>query len=188
MILLLSLAIGVLAGWLTGGRLRNLADVRLRGESGLIALVFATALVPRAFERAGVWWHEPLLAVWAVMMVVIIWLCWMNRAVPGSWFIGAGLLSNLIVVLGNGGMPVSEWAVRTVGGGGAAVTRLAGAAFHLPASSARLELLGDIIPVPGLRMVLSTGDLFMMVGVAVLIAWGMRGGRRMPLEGSGSDR
>ncbi|TLM80204.1 MAG: hypothetical protein FDZ70_01660 [Actinobacteria bacterium] len=182
MILLISLVAGVLAGWLLRGRVRNLVGLRLRGEGPLAAIVLATALIPRVFEYAGTRWHDALLIVWAVMMAVVLWLCWLNVRVPGAVLLGAGLLANTVVIVLNGGMPVAEQAVIRAGGGGEALSKLAGAAFHVPADGARLWWLGDVVPLSGLRAVLSPGDLAMGAGVAVLVAWGMRQGERGHLE------
>lgn len=174
MILPFVLLLGVAIGWATGGRLANLASVRLHGESALVAVVFATALAPRAFEYAAERWHLALLVVWAVMLTILLWLCWINVRTPGVALLGAGLLANYAVILANGGMPVSEWAVRVAGGGTETTARLAESTFHLPAQGTLLTWLGDVLPLPGLGLVLSVGDVLMFLGVVVAIVWGMR--------------
>lgn len=174
MILLVALAVGVFIGYALGGRLRNLGQVRLRGESTLIALVFATAIAPRVFEYAAPRWHDALMLVWAVSMAVLIWLAWRNVRTPGIGVLGIGLLANYLVILANGGMPVDAEVARRAGGD-EAVARLAGSAFHVVAGrGTKLPFLGDIVPLPWANALVSVGDLLMLVGAVVFVAWGMR--------------
>lgn len=180
MILLYVMVLAVAIGLALGGRVGNLANLRLRGESVLVTFVFATALVPRAFEFAPSRWHSAALAVWAVMMAVLMWLCWINVRTPGIVLLGLGLLSNSVVIVANGGMPVSAWAIHAAGGGVDSVAKLARAAFHVAGEGARLWWLGDVLPVPVLKVVMSLGDVLMFAGIAVIIVWGMR-------QSSGSD-
>lgn len=173
MIVLAVLGLGILAGWIVGGRLRNLRHLHLAGESTLVAFVLMTALVPRAFEFAAVRWHDALLVVWAVMMGILVWLSVLNVKTPGIALLGLGLAANTLVILANRGMPVSEAAVRLAGGGEAAIRSLPTAAFHRSVEGATLWWLGDVIPLPGLRMVASVGDILMFAGLVVTVAWGM---------------
>lgn len=180
MILLVALVVGVLTGYALGGRLRNLGQVRLRGESALVALVFATALAPRALEYASSRWHDMLMVAWALGMTMLIWLAWRNARTPGMAVLGVGLVANLVVILLNGGMPVDAEVARQFGGE-EAVSRLAGSAFHVAAGrGTKLPFLGDIVPLPWGDALVSVGDLLMLAGVALFVAWGMRRGGSSP--------
>ncbi len=175
MILLASIGLGLALGFLSGGTLGGLAGTRLRGESTLVALVLATALLPRLFDQAPARWHPALLAVWAVGIGVLVWLSWLNLRTPGIGVLGAGLTSNAAVILANGGMPVD---LRGAGDTAAALSeRLAASAFHVAAGpSTRLPILGDVMPLPGLGLLVSVGDVLMLVGVVAFIVWAMRHG------------
>jgi hypothetical protein len=82
--------------------------------------------------------------------------------------LGAGL--NLLVMVPNGGMPVSRAAIAAIDGGAVDVAdghlykhRFAdGATFLAP--------LGDVIPIRPLRMAASVGDLFLFAGIVACSA------------------
>lgn len=175
MIVAVALGLGLLLGLLAGGTLGGLAEVRLRGESALVALVLGTALLPRVFEWSAPRWHGALLAVWAVGIAILVWLAWLNVRTPGIGLIGVGLALNAVVIIANGGMPVDPRAAGAMGEALAAA--LAGSAFHMPSGAAtRLPLLGDVMPVPWVSLVVSIGDVLMLVGIAAFLVWAMRRG------------
>lgn len=91
-----------------------------------------------------------------------------NLHVTGIAVIGAGLLLNLVAVVLNNGMPVRGGAL--VAADVVRADELASTSFdgprHLETSSDRLAVLGDVLPVPITREVLSFGDLIVLVGVA----------------------
>lgn len=91
-----------------------------------------------------------------------------NAHVTGVVVIGCGLLLNLVAVVLNNGMPVRGGALvaaDVVEADELAATRFDGAR-HLETSSDRLAVLGDVLPVPIAREVLSFGDLIVMAGAA----------------------
>lgn len=91
-----------------------------------------------------------------------------NLHVTGVAVIGVGLLLNLVAVVLNNGMPVRGGAL--VAAHVVQTEELASTAFdgprHLESSSDRLAVLGDVLPLPVTREVLSFGDLIVLVGVA----------------------
>lgn len=91
-----------------------------------------------------------------------------NLHVTGIAVIGVGLFLNLVAVVVNNGMPVRGSAL--VAAGVVRADELASTAFdgprHLESGSDRLAVLGDVLPVPITREVLSFGDLIVLVGVA----------------------
>lgn len=91
-----------------------------------------------------------------------------NAQVTGILVIGCGLLLNLVALVLNNGMPVRGEALVKAG----VVERQelptisVTGSRHLEAGTDRLAVLGDVLPVPGVREVLSFGDLIVLVGAA----------------------
>jgi hypothetical protein len=110
-----------------------------------------------------------------------------NLHVTGIAVIGVGLLLNLVAVVLNNGMPVRGGAL--VAADVVNADELASTAFdgprHLESGSDRLAVLGDVLPVPITREVLSFGDLIVLVGVADAVR---ELGRRRRPAWSGVDR
>ena len=91
----------------------------------------------------------------------------LNFRFPGALLIGLGLLLNLCVILANGAMPVSLWAVKV--SGSHAATHLQNSVKHqVMGRGTRLGFLGDIIPLPPLGIV-SVGDVVLGAGVFILV-------------------
>lgn len=91
-----------------------------------------------------------------------------NAHVTGVLVIGCGLLLNLIAVVLNNGMPVRGGALVAAGvvdEAEVADTSFRGAR-HLETSGERLAVLGDVLPIPVAREVLSFGDLIVVAGAA----------------------
>jgi hypothetical protein len=116
-----------------------------------------------------------LAASYAVLVVFLI----SNRWVPGMPVMRIGLLLNLLVVLLNGGMPVTAWAIEHVGGDPAVLAQEARTKHHLQTDDDLLWWLGDVIPVPApFNDVVSVGDVLLYGGMVYSIAEIMRGRRR----------
>lgn len=96
-----------------------------------------------------------------------------NLHLTGMGVMTVGLCANLLVMMMNGGMPVSARALRAAGI--ATDGDLAGAR-HVEGSNDDLTVLGDIIPLNGL--VVSYGDLIIAVATADVIAHVARRQRR----------
>ena len=90
-----------------------------------------------------------------------------NSHVTGVVVIGCGLLLNLVAVVLNNGMPVRGEALVTAGvvDQDELATVSLGAPRHLETPSDRLAVLGDVLPIPATRDVLSFGDLIVILGV-----------------------
>jgi len=154
-----SLAVGIILGVATGGKLRRLQALPLRWIPLLLAIlaVRVIALV------------TPLpLGVFAAVLLATIAAAGANAHLPGALAIAAGSLLNLFVVVLNGGMPVSEDAAAAA----AAATHV-GDGLHVPFSPAtQVALLADVIPVALFRSVYSVGDLVVAAGAFWLpFAW-----------------
>ncbi|MGO9957632.1 MAG: DUF5317 domain-containing protein [Solirubrobacteraceae bacterium] len=163
MILFLLVGLCLISVPLTGGRLRRLADLQLRGlwlaPLALAVQVVITVIAPdgQPTLHAGV--HIATYAMIGIFLAA-------NRRLPGVWLIASGTLSNALAIVLNGGiMPAAATADRIAG-----ITR--GAGFHNSAHLAHplLIWLGDIIPVPGpLPNVMSIGDCAVFAGMLVLL-------------------
>ena len=91
-----------------------------------------------------------------------------NPGVTGIAVIGLGLLLNLVSLVANSGVPVRPDALVSAGvvEQGELATLALDAPQHLETSADRLAVLGDVLPVPAARIVVSFGDLIIVAGVA----------------------
>ncbi|WP_304175088.1 DUF5317 domain-containing protein [Limnochorda pilosa] len=179
--------LGMLVGWLRGGRLRHLASLDLRWIPAILAAFGLQA----AFSLAVRWGWTELLPyapyLYPLTFVVLLAAVWMNREKVELLVMGAGVLANFLAIAANGGkMPVAREAVVRLGGP-AALRRMeaGGDLFHqLADSSTRLAFLGDwmTLPPPYPRAVIfSIGDVLIGVGLFLLI-------QRAMLDGSQDRR
>lgn len=116
MALALPLVLGLLIAPLIGGSWSTLADVRLR-----LVTAFYVAIVLQvvAFPASALPWHT------SDRVAVILWLCsyavfalaaGANLRAPGMALVVAGMCSNLVAILTNGGhMPALPSALRAAG-------------------------------------------------------------------------
>jgi hypothetical protein len=152
---------------LRGGRLTNLADIRLRWWLLLpvgFLIQWATLLLP---DRS--WAPTVGVSLIIVSYVLLVSMIVANRERAGMWLAGVGILLNLTVILANGGMPVLREAA-VVAGGFTGEIDLAGSFNYKHVvldRSTRLPFLADVIPmrVAGHGQVISLGDVFLAVGL-----------------------
>jgi hypothetical protein len=117
--------------------------------------------------------------------LLLLGVVWKNRALPGVWLIGVGLLCNFAVMLANGGyMPITREALAAVGhlqnaASAETGTRvLATKDIVLPRDETRLWFLSDIFvvlppfPIPS---VFSPGDVLIAAGMFLLVQRALRG-------------
>ncbi len=82
-----------------------------------------------------------------------------NWRLPGVSLIAVGSVLNLLVVVGNGGMPVDSGALALAG------ANVPADALHTALTAqTMLPALADVVPVPLVRGVYSVGDLAIAVG------------------------
>jgi hypothetical protein len=159
---------GVVVGVLRGGSLENINRVRFR----LPWLVFLGLALQIGAEAAASRFPGIQRGVLGPLVLAISYgfvgtFVVLNFRFPGAPLIGLGLLLNLSVILANGAMPVSLWAMRV--SGSHAATHLQNSVKHQAMGrGTRLGFLGDIIPVPPLGIV-SVGDVVLGAGVFVLV-------------------
>ncbi len=162
---MLLLVVAVLGG-LVAGRLRAPAGARaVRLELRRLPL-----LAVGAFGTALAQVLDGGLATLALAGALAVLLAFVaaNAHVTGVLVLGCGLLLNLVAVVLNNGMPVRGEALVVAGVVEEAelATTTFNGARHLETGSDRLAVLGDVLPVPVTREVLSFGDLIVLAGAA----------------------
>jgi MFS family permease len=178
-VLILSLILGLGLGLLAGGRIDNLASVRLR----LVQLLFLGLLLRYAtqiaIENGNSLADQLRLPLFAAGFLLLLAALWLNREKPGFPLAFVGILLNAVAVVTNGGfMPVWEPSIVAAGfpAGelGSAFHKIVGAASGggiPPDFLARAGPLADIIPIPipFVRNVASIGDVFLATGLAFFL-------------------
>lgn len=151
---------------LRGGRLTNLADIRLK-LWWLLPLSFALQLGTRLLP-AEPWADNVGVGMVLVSYGPLVGLVFANRDRKGMWLAGIGVLLNFTVIVLNGGMPVLTEAAL-VASGYSPTPQIADSYKHIVLdASSRMPFLADVIPVRIARQgtVLSLGDVFLAVGLA----------------------
>lgn len=179
MLYLVALLVGLVVGFLRGGRLSHLTRLCLRWlwlvpvalaiQLLIFPLFSGTPLLPYA--------TAPLHLI--SYAILIAWLLVNLRLLPMGVLL-AGATCNLVAVASNGGyMPASITALERAGFQGAVDRLLQGetvANVVAMSSSTKVNALGDWFYIPE-RIPFSTafsiGDVLIMVGLAWLIARGM---------------
>ena len=181
--IVLTLAVALTAGLLRGGSLASLADTRLRW----LVLLFEGLIIQVAFDL----WDPPGLtttgglAVLLVSNAAVAGFLLLNGRVPGMLIIGLGLLLNTVVITANQAMPVSAAAAARAGLD--PPPRISDDLKHERLDSdTRLGWLGDVIPIPGIKEVLSLGDVVLALGVGRVVYMQTTARKRVtPVEASG---
>ena len=184
-----AVAVGAIVGSCRGGRFSRLGQVPLRAN-WLVWLALAVQVsggIPAVRSLPHVGRFGLVLASYALIGA---WLVHNAGRSVGflrhAWALMAlGWILNLAVMAANSGMPVSADAMDRSNLADVAVAE--GHLWkHVPLrSSTRLAPLGDVIPAPPLRSVLSIGDIGLGAGLAALIAVGMLR-RPCPTDGTGT--
>lgn len=168
-------ALGVLVGYLCGGRLAGLRAVRLRA----LWLLWLAAAVQAAQYYVTPLRHPALLIL--VFGLVLWWLALNLAAWPlairiAGVAITVGALANGLAIVLNGRMPYQPAAAAAVGLRPGLTTPK-----NAPADdTTRLAWLGDTIPVAPLNKVVSPGDVLIGAGTVALTALAMRRRRGRP--------
>jgi hypothetical protein len=105
MLLLLAFVIGLAAGIATGGKVGNVANLRLRWPwVVLAALVVREVAVLSPLSRVdGVQYVYV-----AALIALVAWTAWHSTRLRGAWIVAIGAALNLVVVIANGArMPVA---------------------------------------------------------------------------------
>lgn len=178
MFILYAVPIGILAGYLLGGRLERLSTVRIRwAPVALLGLAVQVALftdpLATSIGDAG----PP---IYVASSVAVLGAVLRNLAIPGLAVVAVGAASNLVAIVANGGyMPASAEAVEAVGG------IAPGYSNSAVVSDPVLAPLTDIFALPAwvpFSNVFSVGDVLIGLGVGITLAIGMRVGRTVPIR------
>lgn len=160
------LVVGLVAavyGLVRGGSLDGLAMTRFR----FVWLLFAGLIAQVAF---GIWdpaWLSEAGRLGVVLgsnALVALFLA-LNRQLPGMWLAALGLVLNIAVIAPNGAMPVSLEAAELAGEGPSDL----GLKHEAMTDETVFPWLGDVIPLPGMQILLSIGDVALALGIARLV-------------------
>lgn len=164
-ILVLIVAVGAaLYGFARGGSLDGLANTRFR----YVWVLFLGLVIQAGF---GMWDPAWLTDTGALVIVLVsnaavaLFLA-INRHVPGMLIAAFGLLLNVAVIAPNGAMPVSLTAAELAGGDAPAEF---GLKHEILTNDTVFPWLADVIPVPGMRSLLSVGDVVLAAGIGFLV-------------------
>jgi hypothetical protein len=169
------MAIIVAVGFLLGGRLGNLADLRIEWPwLALVGLALQFVTGPGS--------TVPLLCLY-LSFALLIGFTIKNIRVFGFPVILAGVLCNLLVIGINGGMPVSKHALRS-SDQGQFLGDLENDPYpkhHLATTDDQLVFLGDVIPLPSpVEQAISLGDILTYGGVGLVVVGAMRKPEHLP--------
>ena len=173
------IALALLLGLLLGGSIRRFEDLHLRWW-GLVIAGLGMQLLPLPNGRAG----SDLavrVAVLAVSYGLLVVFGALNVRLPGMPLVLIGLVLNAAVILPNGGMPVSEEAIRRSGQQEMLQLLVEGGAakHHLMTGDDVLTPLADVIAIPKpIGQIVSVGDLSVYAGIAWVVVATMRGRTR----------
>ena len=174
MFILLAIPIGLVVGWLVGGRLDGMADVRFRlGPIAVAALAVQVVLFSPVADGLSPDIARPIYVASTAFVVAVVLA---NVRLAGVPLVVAGAALNLAAIVANGGaMPASASALAELGAGIGPHTN--SVALEHPA----LEPLTDVFATPAwlpFANVFSVGDVLIAAGVTVAIAAAMRRSRR----------
>jgi MFS transporter, DHA3 family, macrolide efflux protein len=170
-VIVLGLLIGLIAGFMLGGQIGRLIDVRLRWV-GLIFLALGLRVGTEIAISNGVALADALrLPLYGSAFGLLALAVWLNRSHTGLLMVAIGAAANGLAMAVNAGwMPVWEPALRAVGLDLGDLNM----SFHRPLPPGfglefflRAGPLADIIPLPLplLANVASVGDVFIGVGL-----------------------
>jgi len=170
--ILYAIPLGIVIGYLVGGRLERLGALRLRwAPLALIGLAIQVLLFTQPLGGlAGN--AAPAIYVASTGLVLVAVL--RNIAVPGVAVIAVGAGSNLAAIVANGGwMPADPAALASVGG------LPDGPSNSIVVGDPALRPLTDLFALPAalpFANVFSVGDVLIGIGIAATIALAMRAG------------
>ena len=171
MFILYAVLIGLVLGFVLGGRLSGLATIDFRWPWLAIGgfLVQLILFSDPVRERVGDLGAPLYVASTLAVLIAVV----RNVRIPGMALVALGAACNLAAIVANGGyMPASEGAFAALGGG-----LNAGYTNSAIVADPALEPLTDLFALPSwlpFANVFSIGDALIAVGVVIVIAAGMR--------------
>jgi hypothetical protein len=156
---LFAIVLGIVFGLLTGGRIGNLARLKFRWPSLVVAAVLAREVVLLTpLNRVDGAQYIYL----ATLAGIVIWTVGNLDRMPAMWLLTAGAATNLLVVAVNGGrMPVAQEFA-------AALLRHGHIGQYIAmGSSTNLNFLADWIWLYPVPEAYSPGDVLIALGLAI---------------------
>jgi hypothetical protein len=173
MFILYAIPIGILIGYVLGGRLDRLSRLRIRWAP--LAILGLAVQIAIFSEPLGSAVGEAGPAVYVASTVLVFVAVLRNLAIPGVAIIAIGAASNLAAIIANGGsMPADPAAIASIGG------LPSGATNSVVIADPVLKPLTDLFALPAwmpFANVFSVGDVLIGVGIACTIALAMRATR-----------
>jgi hypothetical protein len=164
-LVLVPLVLGLLIGVASGGKIGNLAHLKLRWPwFVLVALLIREAAVIDPLSRI-----DGVQYVYASSLAgLVAWTAWHVRRVPGVWVVTLGAAMNLIVILANGArMPVAAGLAGSLLGRGHV------GQYVVMGPDTNLNWLADWIGFPWpVKGAYSPGDLIIAVGIGIVVLLG----------------
>ena len=176
MFILFAVPIGLVLGYLIGGRPDRLADLRFEwawlAVAGLaVQIVLFSSPIGESLG-GGVGPAIYVASTGAVLVAV-----WRNLSIPGLPFVALGAISNLAAIVANEGvMPTTAAALAAAG-----LSPRDGFSNSAIRDDPALAPLTDVFALPAwlpFANVFSIGDVVIALGIVVVIALGMRDGSR----------
>lgn len=173
MFILLSVPVGIVVGFLLGGRIGGLTKLRIRW-AWLAIIGFAIQLAIFS-DPIGTRVGDAGPAIYVVSNIAVLAAVLRNLAIPGMPIVAVGAACNLAAIVANGGrMPADPGALAAAG------IQVTGATNSVVVANPALAPLTDVMAIPAgvpFANVFSIGDVLIGVGVATVIALAMRRGR-----------
>ncbi len=162
----ITVAVGALIGLAVGGRPRHLPEHSFY----LWPLLLAGLALQVIVEATG---HSSVgVALVVLSYALLLAFGALNLRLAGMGVIMVGMVMNLLPIALNAGMPVRASALAdadiATSVDDAQYVELRGER-HLEEDDDHLTVLGDIIPIPAIRQVVSFGDLVLSVGTITMI-------------------
>lgn len=176
MFVLYAIPIGIALGYLIGGRLERLGELRFEwGWLAVAGLAVQVVLFSGTIEAGlgmGVGAAIYVASTGAVLVAV-----WRNLSVPGLPVVAVGAISNLAAIVANEGiMPTTAAALDAAG-----MDAEEGFSNSAVVPDPVLAPLTDVFALPPwlpLANVFSIGDVLIGLGIVLVIGLGMRGAGR----------
>jgi hypothetical protein len=174
------IGLGLLTGALAHGSIRGLKEIQFR-VTWVLFVSLLVAILPLLSNTINE--HRRVIQLIAFAGVLVFLaaniLVMRDEVRAGLVVVGVGWALNFIVIAANGGMPLSRWAYAHSGQTDL-ITQGKGGFYRIvvAGSHTTLRSLGDVIPLRPYSIVLSIGDILMILGVALVIAAAMRTVRR----------
>lgn len=170
---LVAVIVGLAAGILRGGKPANIATWRLYWWP-LLVIGLVGQLAVQFVSLPGGDTTDLVLGVGAEVLLVVFAL--LNLHINGMSILAVGLLLNIVPTVLNSGTPVNRDAM--ISAGVVDETDLDTIVLtgnrHVAGDSDTLAVLGDVIPLPFARQVISIGDIVVLVGLGFIVSSLMR--------------